>query len=133
MRLVVNTAAAVHGACMGGGMELAIACDMVIASDKAVFGQPEVKLGFFPPYAAIRLPQLVGVAKAVEICTTGRRFSALVAPSSFDISLISFATERLLSRSVQRPIRSSRQFVMKRQSLRELKSTGVFTADIAPG
>ncbi len=68
--------AAVHGACLGGGMELAIACDMVIASQKAVFGQPEIKLGFFPPYAAIRLPQLVGTAKAIEVCTTGRRYTA---------------------------------------------------------
>uniref|UniRef100_UPI0035635699 enoyl-CoA hydratase/isomerase family protein n=1 Tax=Desulfosarcina sp. TaxID=2027861 RepID=UPI0035635699 len=41
-----------------------------------VFGQPEIKLGFFPPYAAIRLPQLVGPARAVEICTTGRRYKA---------------------------------------------------------
>jgi cyclohexa-1,5-dienecarbonyl-CoA hydratase len=68
--------AAVQGACLGGGMELAIACDMVIASEKAVFGQPEIKLGFFPPYAAIRLPQLIGPAKAIEVCTTGRRYSA---------------------------------------------------------
>jgi cyclohexa-1,5-dienecarbonyl-CoA hydratase len=68
--------AAVHGACLGGGMEVAIACDMVVASDKAVFGQPEIKLGFFPPYAAIRLPQLVGPSKAIEVCTTGKRYSA---------------------------------------------------------
>jgi len=68
--------AAVQGACVGGGMELAIACDMVIASEKAVFGQPEIKLGFFPPYAAIRLPQLIGPAKTIEVCTTGRRYSA---------------------------------------------------------
>jgi len=68
--------AAVHGACLGGGMEVAIACDMVVASDKAVFGQPEIKLGFFPPYAAIRLPQLVGPSNAIEVCTTGKRYSA---------------------------------------------------------
>lgn len=74
--LTVPTIAAVQGACLGGGMEVAIACDMVIASQQAVFGQPEVKLGFFPPYAAIRLPALVGPAKAIEICTTGRRFNA---------------------------------------------------------
>jgi cyclohexa-1,5-dienecarbonyl-CoA hydratase len=73
--------AAVHGACVGGGMELAIACDIVIASEKAVFGQPEIKLGFFPPYAAIRLPQLVGPAKTIEICTTGKRYSAAEAVS----------------------------------------------------
>lgn len=72
----VPTIAVVHGACLGGGMEAAIACDMVIAGKSAVFGQPEIKLGFFPPYAAIRLPRLVGPAKAIEICTTGRRYSA---------------------------------------------------------
>ena len=68
--------AAVNGACLGGGMEVAIACDMVIASKKAIFGQPEVKLGFFPPYGAIRLPELVGPAKTIEILTTGQNYSA---------------------------------------------------------
>jgi cyclohexa-1,5-dienecarbonyl-CoA hydratase len=68
--------AAVNGACLGGGLEVAIAADIVIASEKAILGQPEVKLGFFPPYAAIRLPELVGTAKAIEICTTGRNYSA---------------------------------------------------------
>ncbi|MCK5313324.1 MAG: enoyl-CoA hydratase/isomerase family protein [Desulfobacteraceae bacterium] len=68
--------AAVNGACLGGGLEVAIAADIVIASEKAILGQPEVKLGFFPPYAAIRLPELVGTAKAIEICTTGKSYSA---------------------------------------------------------
>jgi cyclohexa-1,5-dienecarbonyl-CoA hydratase len=72
----VPTIASVHGACLGGGMEAAIACDMVVAGRSAVFGQPEIKLGFFPPYAAIRLPQLVGPGKAIEVCTTGRRYAA---------------------------------------------------------
>lgn len=75
-KIEVPVIAAVHGACLGGGMELAIACDIIIASKQAVFGQPEIKLGFLPPYAAIRLPQLVGPAKAIEICTTGRRYTA---------------------------------------------------------
>jgi len=73
--------AAVNGACLGGGLEVAIAADIVIASDKAILGQPEVKLGFFPPYAAIRLPELVGTAKAIEICTTGKSYSAAEAES----------------------------------------------------
>lgn len=68
--------AAVNGACLGGGMEVAIACDIVLASEKAIFGQPEIKLGFFPPYAALRLPELVGVAKAIEIVTTGQNYTA---------------------------------------------------------
>lgn len=75
-KIEVPVIAAVHGICLGGGMEVAIACDIVIASKQAVFGQPEIKLGFLPPYAAIRLPQLVGPAKAIEVCTTGRRYSA---------------------------------------------------------
>jgi enoyl-CoA hydratase/carnithine racemase len=57
-------------------MEVAIACDVIVAAKSASFGQPEIKLGFFPPYAAIRLPQLIGPAKAIEVCTTGRRYSA---------------------------------------------------------
>ena len=74
--LAVPSIAAVNGACLGGGMEVAIACDMVVAARSAVFGQPEIKLGFLPPYAAVRLPRLVGPSRAIEICTTGRRYSA---------------------------------------------------------
>lgn len=74
--LKMPVVAAVHGACLGGGMEYAIACDMVIASESAKFGQPEVKLGFFPPYAAIRLPKLIGPAKAIEVCCSGKVYSA---------------------------------------------------------
>jgi cyclohexa-1,5-dienecarbonyl-CoA hydratase len=76
--LVIPSIAAVHGACLGGGMEVAIACDIIVASKAAIFGQPEIKLGFLPPYAAVRLPHLVGPARAIEICTTGRRYSAEV-------------------------------------------------------
>ena len=75
-KLEAPAIAAVHGACLGGGMEVAIACDMIIAAKNAIFGQPEIKLAFFPPYAAIRLPKLVGQAKAMEICITGKRYSA---------------------------------------------------------
>jgi cyclohexa-1,5-dienecarbonyl-CoA hydratase len=74
--LDVPSIAAVNGACLGGGMEVAIACDIVVAAKSAVFGQPEIKLGFLPPYAAVRLPKLVGPSRAIEICTTGRRYSA---------------------------------------------------------
>ncbi len=80
-RFEVPTIAGAHGACLGGGLELAIACDIIVAADRAIFGQPEIKLGFFPPYAAIRLPSLVGQAKAIEICTTGKRYTAKEAKS----------------------------------------------------
>lgn len=89
-RIQVPVIAAVHGACLGGGMEVAIACDIVIASEKAVFGQPEIKLGFFPPIAVVRLPQLVGPARAVEICTTGKRYTA---QQAYDMGLVSVIAE----------------------------------------
>jgi cyclohexa-1,5-dienecarbonyl-CoA hydratase len=72
----VPVIAVVQGFCLGGGMELAIACDVIVSDKRASFGQPEIKVGFFPPYAAIRLPHLVGPAKAIEICTTGKFYSA---------------------------------------------------------
>ena len=75
-QIEVPIIASVQGYCLGGGMELAIACDIIVAAEGAQFGQPEIKVGFFPPYAAMRLPQLVGPARAVEICTTGKFYSA---------------------------------------------------------
>jgi len=75
-QIEVPIIAVVQGFCLGGGMELAIACDVIVAGQGAQFGQPEIKVGFFPPYAAMRLPQLIGPAKAIEICTTGKFYSA---------------------------------------------------------
>lgn len=65
------TIAAVHGAALGGGCELACFCDIVLASDQAKFGQPEVQVGVFPPVAACFLPGQVGIKKAVELTTLG--------------------------------------------------------------
>jgi len=75
-QIEVPIIASVQGYCLGGGMELAIACDVIVAAESAQFGQPEIKVGFFPPYAAMRLPQLVGPARAIEICTTGKFYGA---------------------------------------------------------
>ena len=80
-KIDVPVIAVVQGFCLGGGMELAIACDVIVADKGASFGQPEIKVGFFPPYAAIRLPQLIGPAKAIEICTTGKFYKAEEAQS----------------------------------------------------
>jgi cyclohexa-1,5-dienecarbonyl-CoA hydratase len=88
--LEVPTIAAVHGACLGGGMEIAIACDVVVAAKSALFGQPEIKLGFVPPYAAIRLPHLIGPSKAIEVCTTGKRYTAEAAR---EMGMIAYAVE----------------------------------------
>src|SRR5207248_2953355 len=68
--------ALVDGAALGGGCELVAACDIVIASDRARFGQPEIKLGVFPPVAAILLPRLIGDKKAREMILLGEIIDA---------------------------------------------------------
>lgn len=70
------TLAVVRGHCLGGGMELATFCDFVLAAETAEFGQPEIKLGCFPPVAAVTLPALVGPKRALELLLTGRTLSA---------------------------------------------------------
>ena len=75
-RLQVPTIALVNGAALGGGMELAIGCDMIVAAAGAKFGQPEIKLAVFPPIAAVLLPRLVPPARAMEILLGGENFTA---------------------------------------------------------
>lgn len=70
------TIAAVHGYCLGGGMELATFCDFVLATHTARFAQPEIKLGCFPPVATVVLPALVGSRRALDIILTGRTLTA---------------------------------------------------------
>jgi len=65
------TIAAVQGAALGGGCELACFCDIVLASDRAKFGQPEVQVGVFPPVAACVFPPQVGIKKAIELNVLG--------------------------------------------------------------
>ncbi|MGH9381405.1 MAG: enoyl-CoA hydratase/isomerase family protein [Thermoanaerobaculia bacterium] len=66
------TLAAVQGYCLGGGLELAAACDLVLAEEDARLGQPEVKLGCFPPYAAALYPRRIGPGAALDLLVTGR-------------------------------------------------------------
>src|SRR5437763_4372212 len=70
------TIALVDGAALGGGCELVAACDIVIASDRAKFGQPEVTLGVFPHVAAILLPRIIGEKKAREMILLGEVIDA---------------------------------------------------------
>lgn len=63
--------AVVDGAALGGGCELVAGCDIVIASDRSRFGQPEIKLGVFPPIAALLLPRVIGEKRARELILTG--------------------------------------------------------------
>jgi len=72
----VFVVAAVRGRCLGGGLELAALCHRVIASPDATFGQPEIKLGVFPPVASVVLADRVGRGHAEDLCLSGRTIRA---------------------------------------------------------
>jgi cyclohexa-1,5-dienecarbonyl-CoA hydratase len=74
--LKVPSIGVVSGAALGGGCELALYCDMVLATEKAKFGQPEIQVGVFPPIAALIFPRIVGRKKAMELILTGDTIGA---------------------------------------------------------
>jgi cyclohexa-1,5-dienecarbonyl-CoA hydratase len=74
--LKVPSIAVVNGSALGGGCELALYCDMVIATEKAKFGQPEIQVGVFPPIAALVFPRMMGRKKALELILSGDIISA---------------------------------------------------------
>jgi len=95
------TVAALKGLTLGGGCEMAIFCDLIIAADNLKIGQPEIKLSVFPPIALLMLPRLVGLKKALELLLTGKIIEAqeaekiglinkVVPLASFDSELQSF-------------------------------------------
>ena len=95
------TIAAVNGFALGGGCEMALACDIRIASEKAKFGQPEVGLGITPGFSGTqRLPRRVGVAKAKELIFSGKQIGAEEAKR---IGLVNevYAAEELLNKAVE--------------------------------
>jgi len=91
--------AAVNGMAFGGGFELAIACDFILASERATFGVPEIKLGLLPGFAVVRLAEMVGRPKAKEMSMLGDPVSADEAVR-LGIALRAVAPERLMEEAL---------------------------------
>ncbi len=92
--------ALVNGYALGGGCELALACDWIVASERAQFGQPEVNLGICPGFGGTqRLPRIVGRAMALDLCLTGR---VIKAPEALRIGLVNevVAPDALIERGL---------------------------------
>ena len=81
MALPQVSIAAVHGLCLGGGLEVASSCDLLVASEESVFATPEILVGCYPPVAMARFASLLGYHRAAEMILTGRRFTAVEAHS----------------------------------------------------
>jgi cyclohexa-1,5-dienecarbonyl-CoA hydratase len=82
--------AVVDGAALGGGCELVAACDFVVSTARARYGQPEIKLGVFPPVAAVLLPRVIGERRARELVLTGELIDA---QEAHRLGLISYIVE----------------------------------------
>jgi cyclohexa-1,5-dienecarbonyl-CoA hydratase len=74
--LGIPTVASVYGSCLGGGCELAVFCDLVVSSQGAKYGQPEIQVGVFPPVAAQIMPRIMGRKAAMELILSGKIISA---------------------------------------------------------
>jgi cyclohexa-1,5-dienecarbonyl-CoA hydratase len=130
-RADVVTIARVHGVCLGGGCELATFCDFVLAAESAKFGQPEIKLGCFPPLALVTFPALAGPRAALDLILTGRTISAreaqqlglvsrVVPDAEIDAAVASLLAElRSLSAAV---LRMTRRALWQRAGLNFEKS-----------
>lgn len=126
------TIAVVQGAALGGGCELACFCDIVLASQKAKFGQPEVQVGVFPPVAACVLPPQIGIKKAIELTALGATIKAdeaqriglvnqVYAVEEFDAGVQAYLDQiRKLSRPVVRMAKRATMFGYRDQITRHL-------------
>ena len=88
------TVAAINGYCMGGGLDLALACDVRVASHDAVFSHPGAQLGIITGWGGTqRLPRLIGKARALELFMTARRFSA---EEALEMGLVTYIDDPVL-------------------------------------
>jgi cyclohexa-1,5-dienecarbonyl-CoA hydratase len=110
LKINAPTVALVNGAALGGGCEVATFCDIVIASEKSKFGQPEIMVGVFPPVAAAIFPKLMWSKKALELMLTGEILRAneakelglvnhVLPVDNFEAEAEKFITEKLANNS----------------------------------
>jgi enoyl-CoA hydratase len=131
--------ALVNGYALGGGCELALACDFVVASEKAVFGQPEVNLGIVPGFGGTqRLTRVVGKSMAIELCTTGRQVKADEA-QRIGLANHVVAADRLLAKGLELAgliaqkapvaVKLAKHLIQRGQDL-DLANANAFEADV---
>ena len=131
-QLEVPVIASVHGACLGGGMEVAIACDIIVVAQSALFGQPEINLGLIPGFGGTqRLPRLIGSNFAKELVFTGKMISAAEAEK---MGLVNKVVPQ--DQLMEEVVKTAREIASKgKASLREAKqaiNNGLNT-DLATG
>ena len=93
MQLPSISIAVIRGHCLGGGMELAAGCDLILAAEESTFGQPEIELGCFPPVAAALYPRRLGSGRTLELLLTGRTISAAEAEEMGFVTWLAPAAE----------------------------------------
>jgi len=124
-KLPIPVIAAVNGYALGGGCELAMACDIRIASKKAIFGLPEVTLGLIPGYSGtIRLPRLIGMGNALKCMLTG---DPLVAEEAYRIGLVQELAEadELLEQAMKLAVKISSRGPKAVQMVKEVAHKGI--------
>ena len=120
------TVAEVHAHALGGGCELAAFCDLVLASEEATFGQPEIQLGLFPPITAAAFRYFVHGKKTLELVLTGERVDARQAER---IGLVTRPGRGRISRA--RPRRSSSGWPREGVALRLAKKAYYAGVDVS--
>ena len=130
--LDIPVIAAVNGFALGGGCEMAMACDIIYASENARFGQPEINLGIIPGFGGTqRLARLVGKALAKELCLTGRVIDAWEAKSMGLVARVFPETELMEEcRQVARSLTEKGRVALK--TLKRVMNQGV-EVDLATG
>jgi cyclohexa-1,5-dienecarbonyl-CoA hydratase len=127
------TVAAVQGPALGGGAELATCCDVVVASERATVGQPEIRIGVFPPIAALHYPTRVGPARALQLLLSGEVLPAAEARriGLFDTVVPADELEGAVGRAVGAFLDKSTAVLRLTKRAARMATDGAFDAALA--